>query len=149
MFGPGLWGQCREPGQVWAGDQVPATPISTRCRYLGNRGGEISILDSCFSCPSPPIQTSNPITMKPGKHETGCKFLKINTSSSHQVSKTLKATLTALLDNVCDSDCNPSPDVPSSLSHEPLGGSTAPKLILAKRRANQQETETYYFTVSG
>lgn len=75
-------------------------------------------------------------------------FLKINTSSSCQVSKTLKATLTALLDNVCDSDCNPSPDVPSSLSHEPLGGSTAPKLILAKRRANQQETETYYFTVS-
>lgn len=75
-------------------------------------------------------------------------FLKINTSSSCQVSKTLKATLTVLLDNVCDSDCNPSPDVPSSLSHEPLGGSTAPKLILAKRRANQQETETYYFTVS-
>uniref|UniRef100_A0A674NUA5 Rho GTPase activating protein 4 n=1 Tax=Takifugu rubripes TaxID=31033 RepID=A0A674NUA5_TAKRU len=65
---------------------------------------------------------------------------------SLSVSKTLKATLTALLDNVCDSDCNPSPDVPSSLSHEPLGGSTAPKLILAKRRANQQETETYYFT---
>lgn len=71
-----------------------------------------------------------------------------NASSLCQVSKTLKATLTALLDNVCDSDCNPSPDVPSSLSHEPLGGSTAPKLILAKRRANQQETETYYFTVS-
>lgn len=74
--------------------------------------------------------------------------LKITASSSPQVSKTLKATLTALLDNVCDSDCNPSPDVPSSLSHEPLAGSAAPKLILAKRRANQQETETYYFTVS-
>ncbi|TNM86306.1 hypothetical protein fugu_006536 [Takifugu bimaculatus] len=68
------------------------------------------------------------------------------TLETEEVSKTLKATLTALLDNVCDSDCNPSPDVPSSLSHEPLGGSTAPKLILAKRRANQQETETYYFT---
>lgn len=49
---------------------------------------------------------------------------------------------------MCDSDCNPSPDVPSSLSHEPPGGSAAPKLTLAKRRANQQETETYYFTVS-
>lgn len=65
-----------------------------------------------------------------------------------QISKTLKATLTALLDSMCDSDSNPSPDVPSSLSHEPPGGSSAPKLTLAKRRANQQETETYYFTVS-
>lgn len=68
--------------------------------------------------------------------------------SRPQVSKTLKATLAALLDNMCESDCNPSPDVPSSLSHEPLGGNAAPKLTLAKRRANQQETETYYFTVS-
>lgn len=65
-----------------------------------------------------------------------------------QVSKTLKATLAALLDSMCDSDCSPAPDVPSSLSHEPPGGGTAPKLALAKRRANQQETETYYFTVS-
>ncbi|XP_054630009.1 SLIT-ROBO Rho GTPase-activating protein 3 isoform X2 [Dunckerocampus dactyliophorus] len=69
------------------------------------------------------------------------------TLETEEVSKTLKATLTALLDCMCDSDCNPSPDVPSSLSHEPPGGSaTAPKLALAKRRANQQETETYYFT---
>ena len=49
---------------------------------------------------------------------------------------------------MCESDCNPSPDVSSSLSHEPPGGNTAQKLTLAKRRANQQETETYYFTVS-
>ncbi|XP_042264722.1 SLIT-ROBO Rho GTPase-activating protein 3 isoform X2 [Thunnus maccoyii] len=68
------------------------------------------------------------------------------TLETEEVSKTLKATLTALLDTMCDSDCNPSPDVPSTLSHEPPGGSTAPKLTLAKRRANQQETETYYFT---
>uniref|UniRef100_A0A3B4B9U0 Rho GTPase activating protein 4a n=1 Tax=Periophthalmus magnuspinnatus TaxID=409849 RepID=A0A3B4B9U0_9GOBI len=60
--------------------------------------------------------------------------------------KTLKATLTALLDNMGDSDSNPAPDVPSNQSHEPPGGSTAPKLALAKRRANQQETETFYFT---
>ncbi|XP_069383079.1 SLIT-ROBO Rho GTPase-activating protein 3 isoform X2 [Paralichthys olivaceus] len=68
------------------------------------------------------------------------------TLETEEISKTLKATLTALLDCICDSDCNPSPDVPSSLSNEPPGGSTAPKLTLAKRRANQQETETYYFT---
>ncbi|XP_071331654.1 SLIT-ROBO Rho GTPase-activating protein 3 isoform X2 [Trachinotus anak] len=68
------------------------------------------------------------------------------TLETEEISKTLKATLTALLDSMCDSDCNPSPDVPSSLSHEPPGGSSAPKLTLAKRRANQQETETYYFT---
>uniref|UniRef100_A0A667X724 Rho GTPase activating protein 4 n=1 Tax=Myripristis murdjan TaxID=586833 RepID=A0A667X724_9TELE len=70
------------------------------------------------------------------------------TLETEEVSKTLKATLTALLENICDSDCNPTPDMPSSLSHEPPGGGTAPKLTLAKRRANQQETETYYFTVS-
>ncbi|XP_044066259.1 SLIT-ROBO Rho GTPase-activating protein 3 isoform X2 [Siniperca chuatsi] len=68
------------------------------------------------------------------------------TLEAEEVSKTLKATLTALLDSMCESDCNPSPDVPSSLSHEPPGGNTTPKLTLAKRRANQQETETYYFT---
>ncbi|XP_029995199.1 SLIT-ROBO Rho GTPase-activating protein 3 isoform X2 [Sphaeramia orbicularis] len=68
------------------------------------------------------------------------------TLETEEVSKTLKATLTALLDSMCDSDCNPSPDMSSSQLHEPPGGSTAPKLALAKRRANQQETETYYFT---
>ncbi|XP_069550221.1 SLIT-ROBO Rho GTPase-activating protein 3 isoform X1 [Brachyistius frenatus] len=68
------------------------------------------------------------------------------TLETEEVSKTLKATLVALLDSMCDSDCNPSPDVPSSLALESTGGSTVPKLTLAKRRANQQETETYYFT---
>ncbi|KAM8863833.1 rho GTPase-activating protein 4 [Spinachia spinachia] len=68
------------------------------------------------------------------------------TLETEEVSKTLKATLAALLENMCESDCNPSPDVPSSLSHEPPIGTSAPKLTLAKRRANQQETETYYFT---
>ncbi|XP_015236327.1 PREDICTED: SLIT-ROBO Rho GTPase-activating protein 3-like isoform X5 [Cyprinodon variegatus] len=68
------------------------------------------------------------------------------TLETEEISKTLKATLAALLDSMCDGDCNPSPDVSTSLSHESLGGSTAPKLSLAKRRANQQETETYYFT---
>lgn len=68
------------------------------------------------------------------------------TLETEEISKTLKATLASLLDNMCDSDSNPSPDVPSSLSHEPPGGGTLPKLTLAKRRANQQETETYYFT---
>ncbi|XP_072222397.1 SLIT-ROBO Rho GTPase-activating protein 3-like isoform X2 [Leuresthes tenuis] len=68
------------------------------------------------------------------------------TLETEEVSKTLKATLAALLDTICDSDYNPSPDVSSSLSHEPPGGSNIQKLTLAKRRANQQETETYYFT---
>ncbi|XP_057682659.1 SLIT-ROBO Rho GTPase-activating protein 3 isoform X2 [Corythoichthys intestinalis] len=68
------------------------------------------------------------------------------TLETEEVSKTLKATLTALLDSMCDTDCNPTAEVPSSLLHEPPGGGSAPKLTLAKRRANQQETETYYFT---
>ncbi|CAL1605372.1 unnamed protein product [Knipowitschia caucasica] len=68
------------------------------------------------------------------------------TLETEEISKTLKATLTALLDSMGDSDSNPAPDVPSSQSHEPPGGTTAPKLALAKRRANQQETETFYLT---
>ncbi|XP_067381780.1 SLIT-ROBO Rho GTPase-activating protein 3 isoform X2 [Channa argus] len=68
------------------------------------------------------------------------------TLETEEISKTLKATLTALLDTICDGDFNPSLDVATTSSHEPPAGSTAPKLTLAKRRANQQETETYYFT---
>ncbi|KAM4737608.1 LOW QUALITY PROTEIN: SLIT-ROBO Rho GTPase-activating protein 3 [Anableps anableps] len=68
------------------------------------------------------------------------------TLETEEISKTLKATLVALLDSICESECNPSPDVSTSLSHEPPGVIPAPKLTLAKRRANQQETETYYFT---
>ncbi|XP_077578265.1 SLIT-ROBO Rho GTPase-activating protein 3 isoform X2 [Stigmatopora nigra] len=68
------------------------------------------------------------------------------TLETEEVSKTLNATLTALLESMSDSDCNTTTDIPSSLLlHEPSGGSSAPKLTLAKRRANQQETETYYF----
>ncbi|XP_008411004.1 SLIT-ROBO Rho GTPase-activating protein 3-like isoform X2 [Poecilia reticulata] len=69
------------------------------------------------------------------------------TLETEEISKTLKATLAALLDSMCDSECNPSPDVSASLPHEPPGGiATTAKLSLAKRRANQQETETYYLT---
>ncbi|KAG7273991.1 hypothetical protein CRUP_011173 [Coryphaenoides rupestris] len=68
------------------------------------------------------------------------------TLETEEVSKTLKATLTSLLDTMCDSDSNPAPDLASSLSHELPGGGTALKMTLAKRRANQQETESFYFT---
>ncbi|XP_064839358.1 rho GTPase-activating protein 4 isoform X3 [Oncorhynchus masou masou] len=72
--------------------------------------------------------------------------LSTETLETEEVSKTLKATLSALLDNMCDSDSNPPPDLPISLSHDPMGTASASKLALAKRRANQQETETFYFT---
>ncbi|KAK1801725.1 hypothetical protein P4O66_022359, partial [Electrophorus voltai] len=62
-----------------------------------------------------------------------------------QVSKTLKATLTALLENISDDDCIPIPDI-STLPLESMGDGPSTKPSLAKRRANQQETETYYFT---
>ncbi|CAL8260051.1 unnamed protein product [Gadus morhua 'NCC'] len=68
------------------------------------------------------------------------------TLETEEVSKTLKATLTSLLDTMCDSESNPAPDLTSSLSHELPGVGTAFKVTLAKRRANQQETESYYFT---
>lgn len=75
-------------------------------------------------------------------------LIKVVLPSPRQISKTLKATLAALLETMCDSECNPSPDVCSSLTHDPPVGTSVPKLTLAKRRANQQDTETYYFTVS-
>ena len=63
-----------------------------------------------------------------------------------QVSKTLRATHAALLDNISDDDCNPAPDNLVSLSQESDAASS--KLSMLKRRANQQETEGFYFTVS-
>uniref|UniRef100_A0AAY4B820 Uncharacterized protein n=1 Tax=Denticeps clupeoides TaxID=299321 RepID=A0AAY4B820_9TELE len=60
--------------------------------------------------------------------------------------KTLKATHTALLDSISDDDCNPAPDITSTVSMDTSGDGPGTKLSLAKRRANLQETETYYFT---
>ncbi|XP_045550974.1 rho GTPase-activating protein 4 isoform X2 [Salmo salar] len=71
--------------------------------------------------------------------------LSTETLETEEVTKTLKATLAALLDSMCDSDSNPTPDLPISLSHDSMGAASASKLALAKRRANQQETETFYF----
>lgn len=65
-----------------------------------------------------------------------------------QVSKTLKATYAALLESICDDDCNPVSDVSASLSQESTGDGPNTKLSLTKRRANQQETEIFYFNVS-
>ncbi|XP_027026238.1 SLIT-ROBO Rho GTPase-activating protein 3 isoform X3 [Tachysurus fulvidraco] len=67
------------------------------------------------------------------------------TLETEEVSKTLKATYAALLESICDDDCNPTPDVSASLSQESTGDGPNTKLTLAKRRANQQDTETYYF----
>lgn len=66
---------------------------------------------------------------------------------STQVSKTLKATYAALLESICDDDCNPAPDVSVSLSQESTGDGPNTKLSVTKRRANQQETETFYLNV--
>uniref|UniRef100_A0A8C1JW99 Rho GTPase activating protein 4b n=1 Tax=Cyprinus carpio TaxID=7962 RepID=A0A8C1JW99_CYPCA len=60
--------------------------------------------------------------------------------------KTLKTTLSNLLESVCDDDCNPTPDASVTPSVESTGEGTGTKPSLAKRRANQQDTETFYFT---
>uniref|UniRef100_A0A673HW52 SLIT-ROBO Rho GTPase-activating protein 3-like n=1 Tax=Sinocyclocheilus rhinocerous TaxID=307959 RepID=A0A673HW52_9TELE len=60
--------------------------------------------------------------------------------------KTLKTTLSNLLESVCDDDCNPTPDASATPSVESTGDGTGTKPSLAKRRANQQDTETFYFT---
>lgn len=64
-----------------------------------------------------------------------------------QISKTLKTTLSNLLESICDDDCNPTPDASTTPSVESTGDGTGTKPTLAKRRANQQDTETFYFTV--
>uniref|UniRef100_A0A8C2FQL5 SLIT-ROBO Rho GTPase-activating protein 3-like n=1 Tax=Cyprinus carpio TaxID=7962 RepID=A0A8C2FQL5_CYPCA len=47
---------------------------------------------------------------------------------------------------ICDDDCNPTPDASTTPSVESTGDATGTKPTLAKRRANQQDTETFYFT---
>lgn len=72
-------------------------------------------------------------------------------SSRLQVKKTWGATLTTLQDMTVLDDC----DVSQSFTHSPSSESVKSsvsdgylnKPSLAKRRANQQETELFYFTV--
>ncbi|KAK2885718.1 hypothetical protein Q8A67_016555 [Cirrhinus molitorella] len=68
------------------------------------------------------------------------------TLETEEISKTLKATHSNLLDSICDDDCNPTPDASATPSVESTGDSAGTKPSLAKRRANQQDTETFYFS---
>lgn len=67
------------------------------------------------------------------------------TLETEEVSKTLKATYAALLESICDDDCIPALEVSTSISQESTGDGPNTKLSVTKRRANQQETETFYF----
>ncbi|XP_047016245.1 SLIT-ROBO Rho GTPase-activating protein 3 isoform X3 [Ictalurus punctatus] len=67
------------------------------------------------------------------------------TLETEEISKTLKATYAALLESICDDDCIPALDVSTSISQESTGDGLNTKLSVTKRRANQQETETFYF----
>uniref|UniRef100_A0AAR2KU21 Rho GTPase activating protein 4a n=1 Tax=Pygocentrus nattereri TaxID=42514 RepID=A0AAR2KU21_PYGNA len=90
--------------------------------------------------------THTPLTQNPRFTSQLQSRLAAVTLETEEVSKTLKATHTALLDNICDDDCNPTPDISATLSLEGTGDGPGTKQSLAKRRANQQETETFYFT---
>ncbi|XP_051961561.1 SLIT-ROBO Rho GTPase-activating protein 3-like isoform X3 [Xyrauchen texanus] len=68
------------------------------------------------------------------------------TLETEEVSKTLKTTHTNLLESICDDDCNPTPDTTATPLVENTGDCAGSKPSLAKRRANQQDTETFYFT---
>uniref|UniRef100_A0A8C1RWU1 SLIT-ROBO Rho GTPase-activating protein 3-like n=1 Tax=Cyprinus carpio TaxID=7962 RepID=A0A8C1RWU1_CYPCA len=68
------------------------------------------------------------------------------TLETEEVKSTLKTTLSNLLESICDDDCNPTPDASTTPSVESTGDGTGTKPTLAKRRANQQDTETFYFT---
>ncbi|XP_058873379.1 SLIT-ROBO Rho GTPase-activating protein 3-like isoform X3 [Acipenser ruthenus] len=69
---------------------------------------------------------------------------------TEEVNKTLKATLRALLDSFSIEDYSSPDSLQTSQSAEPVksSGSDPPgnKPNIAKRRANQQETESFYFT---
>ncbi|XP_058873083.1 SLIT-ROBO Rho GTPase-activating protein 3-like isoform X2 [Acipenser ruthenus] len=69
---------------------------------------------------------------------------------TEEVNKTLKATLRALLDSFSIEDYSSPDSLQTSQSAEPAksSGSDPPgnKPNIAKRRANQQETESFYFT---
>lgn len=49
---PGVRGECGEPGEVRARDQVPAASVPTRRRHFGNRGGLIVTLIPRIICVS-------------------------------------------------------------------------------------------------
>ncbi|XP_056590013.1 SLIT-ROBO Rho GTPase-activating protein 3 isoform X3 [Triplophysa dalaica] len=68
------------------------------------------------------------------------------TLETEEISKTLKATYSNLLESICDDDCNPTPDTSTTQSAESTGDGTGVKPTLAKRRANLQDTESFYFT---
>ncbi|XP_066436880.1 rho GTPase-activating protein 4 isoform X2 [Eleutherodactylus coqui] len=68
---------------------------------------------------------------------------------TEEVNKTLKATLQSLLDLIGADDFDLSDAFQSSQSTESLkstGSDTSSKTSTAKRRANQQDTETFYIT---
>ncbi|XP_072287365.1 rho GTPase-activating protein 4-like isoform X4 [Pyxicephalus adspersus] len=68
---------------------------------------------------------------------------------TEEINKTLKATLQALLDLIGADDYDLSDAFQSSQSTESLkstGSDTSSKTSTAKRRANQQDTETFYVT---
>ncbi|KAL4646128.1 SLIT-ROBO Rho GTPase-activating protein 3-like [Arapaima gigas] len=86
------------------------------------------------------------------KYELETRFQQLQTRlaavtlETEEVSKTLRATYAALLESICDDDCGPAPEHGSVQPQEAGGDGAGSKPSLAKRRANQQETESYYFT---
>lgn len=76
-------------------------------------------------------------------------FLKL----PHQVKKTMEATLSTIQDMVTVDDYDVSECFHHSNSMESVKSTFSESYLskpsLAKRRANQQETEQFYFTVSG
>lgn len=73
-------------------------------------------------------------------------------SISHQVKKTMEATLSTIQDMVTVEDYDVSECFHHSNSMESVKSTFSESYLskpsLAKRRANQQETEQFYFTVS-
>uniref|UniRef100_A0A8C1ZAY6 SLIT-ROBO Rho GTPase-activating protein 3-like n=1 Tax=Cyprinus carpio TaxID=7962 RepID=A0A8C1ZAY6_CYPCA len=76
--------------------------------------------------------------------ETRFQQLQSRLASVTLETEEVKSMLIAVL--ICDDDCNPTPDASTTPSVESTGDGTGTKPTLAKRRANQQDTETFYFT---
>ncbi len=139
---------------VWARDQIPAASVQTGICYLGNWGGKICATLFIFvhsfrdahrravhrsgarffqvDCDHQPLFDTHILYLKPVIFRS-VRHLRPHSQTFWRASVMMTA--------------NPTPDASAPPSVESTGDSTGTKPSLAKRRANQQDSETFYFTV--
>ncbi|RXM32944.1 SLIT-ROBO Rho GTPase-activating protein 3 [Acipenser ruthenus] len=126
--------------------------LSAQSRVQQSQQEALGVLEGAVQGLDPPGDQKKILEMN---HATFCLPFRFEYQphEGDQVNKTLKATLRALLDSFSIEDYSSPDSLQTSQSAEPAksSGSDPPgnKPNIAKRRANQQETESFYFTSSG